>query len=233
MNVLAFGVHPDDWEAMTAGTLSKYKRQGSRISIAILTDGAAGGFSSPAIVRQMREREARQAAALLEADFEWLGIPDTALCNNRQTLKQIIATIRRAKPDVILAPSKNDSHRDHYHGACLIDEATYMVGVPSIVDSAPPCPPPRVYAMEPFWSVDYQPLAAEYVELSAEDFALKMAILACHQSQIKWLWEHDHIDLLAMVERKTRFRGSEAGVELAEIFFRFPHWPIPTRRWLP
>lgn len=233
MKLQTISAHPDDVEALAGGTIAKAHRLGWEIGIVVVSDGAAGGSASPEIMRQIRRREAETAARLIGADFRWLGLPDTAIYHNPETLDLIINAIRGFKPDIVLSHLLRDAHRDHQTTARLVDEATYMVSVPNRCLDTPPCPSPKVWGMEPFWGVDFNTKEAEYVELKPEDFDLKMAMIECHQSQIKWLREHDGIDLLAMVENKTKFRGAEAGVPLAEIFVRFPHWPMPTRRWLP
>lgn len=225
--LLLIFAHPDDWELVVGGFVSQCFRRGWKIAIIIVTDGAAGGFMPPDKLRQLRRAEAEAAAKLVNADLQWLGIPDGGLESNLKNRLAMIAAIRRARPSLIVTHARNDGHPDHEGTGELVFDSSYLLGVPNVVPDVPPCPPVQVYAAEPFWGVDFNPQTARYVELTAEDMALKYQLIGCHKTEINWLLEHDGIDALKLVEIRARQRGTEAGVEFAEVFIRFPLWPVP------
>jgi len=59
-------------------------------------------------------------------------------------------------------------------------------------------------------------------------------MMACHQSQIVWLKDHDNMDILEFIEIMARARGLQCGVAYAEGFRHADVWPrTPPRRLLP
>jgi LmbE family N-acetylglucosaminyl deacetylase len=64
--------------------------------------------------------------------------------------------------------------------------------------------------------------AAKYMER-------KTAMLACHESQRKWLQKHHHMDnYLETMQEWTRDRGKVAGFEYGEGFRQYKCHPYPT-----
>jgi N-acetylglucosamine malate deacetylase 1 len=76
-------------------------------------------------------------------------------------------------------------------------------------------------------------MPSEYVDIS-ESIEIKLAALDCHQSQIKWLKEHDSIDFLDFVRTCSKYRGLQCGVPYAEAFRPCQAWPrMRAARLLP
>lgn len=75
-----------------------------------------------------------------------------------------------------------------------------------------------IYYMDTLAGVNFLP--AEYVDIS-EHIEAKLNALNCHQSQIKWMLEHDGIDFLDFVRTVSKFRGLQCGVKYAEEFRRW------------
>ena len=46
----------------------------------------------------------------------------------------------------------------------------------------------------------------------------KKAMLQCHQSQLKWLLDHDGVDFTEKLDIVARYRGYQCGVKYAEGF---------------
>ena len=58
--------------------------------------------------------------------------------------------------------------------------------------------------------------------------------LACHESQIKWMLEHDKIDFIDFVRTCSKYRGLQCSVPFAEGFRQYAGWPrFSTKRLLP
>ena len=63
---------------------------------------------------------------------------------------------------------------------------------------------------------------------------LKLQMLECHESQLKWMREHDNIDFADMVKTISKYRGYQCGVTYAEAFAQCMDYPKPTtKRMLP
>ena len=76
-------------------------------------------------------------------------------------------------------------------------------------------------------------LPTEYVDVT-EEIDLKLEMLECHVSQLKWMREHDNIDFADMVKTISKYRGYQCGVQYAEAFAQCMVYPKPTvRRLLP
>ena len=59
-------------------------------------------------------------------------------------------------------------------------------------------------------------------------------MLECHESQLKWMRDHDHIDFADFVRTCAKFRGLQCGAAYAEAFTQCSVWPKMTyKRLLP
>jgi bacillithiol biosynthesis deacetylase BshB1 len=127
MNILVFGIHPDDIELGCGGTVILAADQGHTVTLADLSDGSA---SSNGTVEE-RRKEALAAAGIMGVQERLnLGFADAGI--QSQNLKQreaVVACIRRARPEVVLAPSADDPHPDHASGAVLVQRALYLAGI--------------------------------------------------------------------------------------------------------
>ena len=232
-SVLAVGAHPDDIELFCAGALAKYAQQGVKVSIAIATDGSAGHMIiPPKELAVIRHREAEKAAKMIGADFYWMGFGDEYLFEDIETRLRFAELIRKAKPDVILTHGPEDYHPDHRTVSRLMFDATFVSGLKNVTTESPfhPGVQPLYYFDLP-GGVNFLP--TEYVDIT-DTFKIKQEMLACHESQIKWLRDHDNIDLLHFMETLNRARGYQSGVTFAEAFRPELVWPrLKTYRVLP
>jgi LmbE family N-acetylglucosaminyl deacetylase len=72
-----------------------------------------------------------------------------------------------------------------------------------------------IYYMDTLAGVDFVP--TEFVDIT-EEIELKLQMLECHESQIVWMRDHDHIDFPDMVRTCSKYRGYQCGVAYAEGF---------------
>ncbi|MCS7180447.1 MAG: PIG-L family deacetylase, partial [bacterium] len=68
----------------------------------------------------------------------FLDIPDMALTNNKETLKQCIKIIREEKPDAIFTHGPVDNHRDHINTYFISVEARWHAGEPVAIELGNP-----------------------------------------------------------------------------------------------
>lgn len=129
IDVLAFGVHPDDVELGCAGVLLLEKKNGKKIAIVDLTQGELGTRGNA----ETRKEEAAVAAAILNVDArENLRMADGFFENNEINKRKIITILRKYKPEIIFCNAPEDRHPDHGRSSLLVEEAAFLSGLSKI-----------------------------------------------------------------------------------------------------
>ncbi|MFM1775822.1 MAG: bacillithiol biosynthesis deacetylase BshB1 [Bacteroidota bacterium] len=129
LDILAFGVHPDDVELGCAGTIMAAIDQGKKVGILDLTRGELGTRGTPTT----RTQEAAAAAKIMGVDVrENLDMADGFFANDEAHQRKIIALIRKYQPDIILANAPEDRHPDHGRSAKLVSDAAFLSGLRKI-----------------------------------------------------------------------------------------------------
>lgn len=129
LDLLAFGVHPDDIELSCAGTLLMEKRNHKKVGIIDLTRGELGTRGTA----ETREEEAKNSAKILGVDIrENLGMADAFFQNNEENQRKIITVLRKYRPDIILCNATEDRHPDHGRSARLVEDASFLSGLRKI-----------------------------------------------------------------------------------------------------
>jgi bacillithiol biosynthesis deacetylase BshB1 len=129
LDILAFGVHPDDVELGCAGTLMAAIDQGKKVGIVDLTRGELGTRGTPTT----RTQEAAAAAKIMGVDVrENLYMADGFFANDEAHQRKIISIIRKYQPDIILANAPEDRHPDHGRSAKLVSDAAFLSGLRKI-----------------------------------------------------------------------------------------------------
>jgi len=233
MRILAVGAHPDDIEILCAGTLAACRARGDTIVMAVATDGRMGHKEIlPPELAAVRRREQEESCKILGAELIWMGIRDEFVFDNEATRSLFIDLYRQAKPDFVLTHWNGCYHPDHRGVEKLMWDAGFVSSVKHVETGFPyhPAVTP-FFHMEPLAGVEFIP--TEYVDISPY-FDVKRRMLECHQSQLKWLKDHDGIDIVEFMTTVSRFRGIQAGVKYAEGYRRVNTWPRGTaQRLLP
>ena len=129
LDVLAFGVHPDDVELGCAGTLLVEKSKGKKTGIIDLTQGELGTRGTA----ETRANEAARAAKILRVDVrENLKMADGFFKNDAAHQKAVIQIIRRYRPEIILCNAPQDRHPDHGRSARLVADAAFLSGLKKV-----------------------------------------------------------------------------------------------------
>ena len=233
MRVLAVGAHPDDIEILCSGTLLRYKDQGHDVVIAIATNGNQGHVViPPEELGEVRRREAASSAALCGAEFIWMDYPDEFIYHDHSTRMAFIEMVRQARPDVVITHNPEDYHMDHRIVSELMFVSTFLATVPHVETSSPPAAKiPPVYYMDSLAGAQFVP--TEYVDIT-DVMERKLEMLSQHESQVKWLQEHDNVDILEFTRAMNRFRGLSSGTKYAEGYRHLDAWGRnPLVRLLP
>lgn len=216
VDILAFGVHPDDVEIGCGATLAKHSRLGFRVAIVDITAGEMATSGS----KEKRESECREATAALGVSLrERLDVPDREVAVTRENVMKVVKVIRRLRPRVILAPYWEDRHPDHREGSRLIEEGAFSSGLVRVEDGQPPHRPLRQY----YYFVNTGGVKPSFVVGVSDDYDSKREALACYTSQFELSSSAYHTPIndpgyLRMVEARDRYFGSLVGVDYAEGF---------------
>ncbi|MDQ6764350.1 MAG: bacillithiol biosynthesis deacetylase BshB1 [Bacteroidota bacterium] len=129
LDLLAFGVHPDDIELSCAGTLLVEKKNGKKVGIIDLTQGELGTRGNA----ETRKEEAANSAAILGVDIrENLEMADGFFKNDEENQRKIIQALRKYRPEIIICNALEDRHPDHGRSALLVNDAAFLSGLRKI-----------------------------------------------------------------------------------------------------
>ncbi|MEO6254027.1 MAG: bacillithiol biosynthesis deacetylase BshB1 [Ferruginibacter sp.] len=129
LDILAFGVHPDDVELSCAGVLLVEKKNGKKTGIIDLTRGELGTRGSA----ETRKTEAADAAKILGVEVrENLGMADGFFQNDEVHQRKIITALRAYQPEIILCNAPEDRHPDHGRSSKLVADAAFLSGLKKI-----------------------------------------------------------------------------------------------------
>ena len=129
LDILAFGVHPDDVELSCSGVLLSEKLLGKKTGIVDLTQGELGTRGTA----EIRKQEAAASAKILQVDVrENLGLADGFFKNDEAQQRKVITAIRKYQPEIILCNAPEDRHPDHGRSAALVEDAAFLSGLRKI-----------------------------------------------------------------------------------------------------
>jgi len=218
MILVAFGAHPDDVELALGATLANAAAAGHRVLIVDLTRGERGSAGSGAT----RIREARAAAKVLGVARLTLRLPDTELSRfDRRQLLAVVKILRRAKPDLVFAPTGRDRHPDHVETHHLVRRAAVVAAIRRVA--------PALGAPHHLPALLYYPSSREslgepglIVDVGAA-IERKMTALAAYRSQFVRGRKGTRTPLnapgfLARVRARAAALGAVAGCDYAEGF---------------
>jgi LmbE family N-acetylglucosaminyl deacetylase len=234
MNILGVGCHPDDLEIGCGGTLAKYARQGHKVFMCHVANGSLGHMVyMPEELKKIRDKEARKAAAIIGAESISLDVDDACVeAGNKEVVAKLVEVVRYTKADIIITHNPDDYMRDHMQASQLAYDASFVSTLPHLVTATEFFPEfPPVFYMDTLAGVGFIP--TEYVDIT-EEMEKKLEAVACHESQVKWMLEHDHIDFLDFVRTCNKYRGLQSNCLYAEGFRQYAGWPrFRTKRMLP
>ena len=231
MNVLAIGCHPDDMEINCAGTLAKCVQRGDNVTVCHVANGNLGHeIIQPDELGKMRAAEAKRAGALAGIEVVTCDIGDLMVYEAVKAQRDAVTdVIRSVQPDFIITHAPNDYMPDHLAVSRLVFDATFAASVPHYKTAVPgKSAVTPLYYMDNLAGVNFIP--TEYVDVS-DTIELKLEMLECHESQMKWMRDHDGIDFAEFVKTCARYRGLQCGVQYAEGFTQCLAWPkiVPAR----
>lgn len=129
LDILAIGVHPDDVELGCSGVLINEIKNGKKTGIIDLTQGELGTRGTI----DTRYAEAKNAAEIIGvAVRENLKMRDGFFRNDEEHQLQLVAAIRKYRPEIVLANILDDRHPDHGRAGHLISDACFLSGLEKV-----------------------------------------------------------------------------------------------------
>ena len=234
MRIVSIHAHPDDAEILAGGTLALLASAGHQITIVTMTPGDCGTRDYPPDeIAAIRRGEAARAAAVIGAEYICAEFRDLAVFNDDQSRRRVTEILRRVQPDIVLTASPVDYHCDHEATSILVRDACFGAPAPNYLTGSEPRIPeiPPVYFMDPAEGRDREGNVTlpQFIVDVTSVFTTKRNMLACHESQRKWLQEHHHMDnYLETMDEWTRSRGALAGCTYGEGFRQYRCHPYPS-----
>jgi LmbE family N-acetylglucosaminyl deacetylase len=198
-----------------------------------MTPGDCGSSEHSAEeIAAIRRAEAAASAKLIGAEYICGEFRDLSIFSDNESRGRVAAILRKTQPDIVLTSSPVDYLCDHEATSMLVRDACFGAPTPNYAPTGdPPLPGiPHLYFMDPIEGHDREggDVIPHFVVNVAETFAIKKAMLSCHDSQRRWLKTHHGIDdYLDSMEEWTRKRGKAAGFEFGEGFRRYLGHPYP------
>ena len=189
LRLLVIGAHPDDAEYKAGGLAALYRGLGHDVCFVSMTNGESGHheITGPPLVRR-RRAEAAAAAQVVGLRYDVLDNPDGRLEPTLPRREEVIRLIRSYRPDLVLTHRLNDYHPDHRATSTLVQDAAYLLSVPSICPDVPHLERAPVIA---YLSDDFTrpyPFTPDVVLDITSVWPAKVAMLHAHESQFyEWL----------------------------------------------
>jgi LmbE family N-acetylglucosaminyl deacetylase len=198
IRAIAIGAHPDDCEIRAGGTAALWTRMGHAVKFVSVTNGDAGHHElRGAELAKRRRGEAMEAGRRLGGvEYDVLDFHDGELMPTLEVRREILRLIRDWRADVVLGPRPNDYHPDHRNTGIAVQDAAYLVVVPSLVPEAPALRrnPVFLYYEDRFQRPN--PFRPDLAVAIDEVIDHKIAALDAHVSQFyEWLpWVDGRLD---------------------------------------
>jgi LmbE family N-acetylglucosaminyl deacetylase len=176
-----------------------------------LTNGDAGHQSIKAdeLARRRRE-EARKAGAVIGVRYITLDNHDGQLMPTYENRLQVIKLIREQKADIVISHRPYDYHPDHRYTGVLVNDAAFMVTVPTILPEVPYLEknPVFLYTMDGF--THPEPFKADVCIDIDDVIEKKMDMYHQHKSQM-YEWLPFNMGILDQVPAKEEERRAWMG----------------------
>jgi LmbE family N-acetylglucosaminyl deacetylase len=210
--ILAIGAHPDDIEIGCGGTISALQKNGYTLINLVVTSGEEGSMvgSRKEIIKN-RELEAKKSGSILGASkviFLWQS--DGLTTYSKELKMQLVALIRKYRPDIVFTHAKSDKFPDHQVVHQLTMSAILISGGPWYPDAIGPCHTVNdVYGYEVWNPITEHQLSFNITTTLNQ----KIKALQQHTSQLT------DVNYIEAVKGLARYRGTMTMTgEFAEVF---------------
>ena len=173
--------HPDDAELACSGTIAKLISQGKKVGVVDFTRGELGTRGS----KDIRKKEAAKSSKILNLSIrENLKLKDGWFELDESSIKSVITTLRKYRPEIVLANAVSDRHIDHPKGAILAEKACFLSGLRKIeVCDQNGTNLPEWRPKHLFHYIQYDYMKPDFVVDITDFFTIKMSAIMAFESQ--------------------------------------------------
>src|SRR6476660_8397973 len=180
VDILAFGVHPDDVELGCSGTLIACVAHGKKVAVRDLTSGELGTRGTA----DTRKTEAANAAKVMGVHArENLEMADGFFQNDETNIRKVIIAIRKYQPEIVLCNAPEDRHPDHGRSAKLVADACFLAGLRKIETEADGQQQSEWRPKNVFHYIQDRFLKPDFVYDISSFFDKKMEAVLCYKTQ--------------------------------------------------
>lgn len=219
VNILAFGVHPDDVELGCSGTLIAAVAQGKKVAVIDLTRGELGTRGTA----ETRDVEAANAAKIMGVHArENLQMADGFFQNDENNIKKVVTVIRKYQPEIVLCNAPEDRHPDHGRSAKLVADAAFLSGLRKIETTLSNEAQKEWRPHYVFHYIQDRYLKPDFLFDISDEYAQKIKAVLCYTTQFNSTDTSEpqtYIstpDFLDVIKARALMFGKRIGVKYAE-----------------
>ena len=221
-DIMVIIAHPDDAEFSAAGSVARWTGEGKSVIYVVCTNGDKGTSDRSLTLERLsriRQQEQRDAARRLRVgEVTFLGLPDQQLEETPAFRETLVRLIRTYRPATLVSSDPYRRylwHRDHRIVGQVVMDAVFPYARDHMA-----YPAMLTEGLEPHKVKEVLFFGAEelnhHIDIS-ETFALKLAALACHQSQVQAL-KVDNLE--TWLRQRCQQMAEGTPYALAEAFHR-------------
>jgi LmbE family N-acetylglucosaminyl deacetylase len=225
-SVMTISAHPDDQEFTIAGTLAKWARAGSAITVVCITSGDAGsndpakGAADKPALAALREEEQRAASREIGAkETVFLRYPDGELLHTLALRRELTRLIRKFKPEAVMSGDPTA----RFYGNSYMNHPDHRAAADAACDAVFPSAGTRLIFPE-LLAEGYEPHSVKRLYMhgsekqdvwidTTETIEIKIKALRRHRSQVG-----AGEDLEKMIREWAAEEGKPRGLKYAEAF---------------
>lgn len=185
LRVMVIGGHPDDADQFAGCTAIKWADRGARVRFVSVCNGEKEWPFVPnvGVAAHRRVEAARAAKAYGIERYDVWEVPDCEIEPSLALRRRMTRMVRAFAPHVIITHRTCDYHADHRACSQLVQDMTYMLGLPNWCPEAPvPSVRPSVFFMTD--DFDFPRLLRPDAVVAVDDVMDRyLDALACHVSQ--------------------------------------------------
>lgn len=199
--VMFIGAHPDDADYQFGATATKLVKSGARVMFVSVCNGDNGHQTmDPQALAARRYAETQAAAKVYGVEkYVVMGEHDCLVEPSVDLRQRVTRLIRSFAPHMVVTHRTCDYHADHRATGQVVNDATYLMGVPLFCPETPvPETLPFVmYAGDRFTLP--RPFRPDLLVEGDDVLETTLKALACHESQLfEWLPPEYGIDPLSI-----------------------------------
>lgn len=219
VDILAFGVHPDDVELGCSGTLIAAVMEGKKVAVVDLTRGELGTRGT---IETRRVEAAAAAEAMGVHARENLEMADGFFQHDEVNIRKVITAIRKYRPDIVLCNAPEDRHPDHGRSSKLVADAAFLAGLMKIETMIEGEAQEAWRPKYVFHYIQDRYLKPDFVFDISAAFQQKMKAIFCYTTQFNSSDNSEpqtyisSPDFMEVIRSRALMFGKRIGVEYAE-----------------